>query len=141
MNRCVATSRARAMLSGLALAAAAATTLLASTPTTAQVHRNFPQNALRGVVTFGTPPDAQLNGKPARLAPGARIHGLDNMLLMSGNLIGSKFTVDYTLESSGLLYEVWLLRADEAAVQPWPTTPQQAAAWKFDPIAQTWTTN
>jgi hypothetical protein len=141
MNRCVATSRARAMLSGLALAAAAATTLLASTPAAAQVHRNFPQNALRGVVTFGTPPDAQLNGKPARLAPGARIHGLDNMLLMSGNLIGSKFTVDYTLESNGLLYEIWLLRADEAAVQPWPETPQQAASWKFDPIAQAWTTN
>jgi hypothetical protein len=141
MNRCVATSRTRATLSGLALAAAAATTLFASLPVAAQVHRNFPQNALRGTVTFGTPPDAQLNGNPIRLAPGARIHGLDNMLVMSGTLIGSKFTVDYTLESNGQLYEIWLLRVEEAAVQPWPTTPQQAAAWKFDPIAQVWTAN
>src|SRR5262252_2224609 len=120
MNRCVATSRARATLSGLALAAAAATTVLVSMPAAAQVHRNFPQNALRGIVAFGAPPEAQLNGQPARLAPGARIHGLDNMLVMSGTLAGQKFTVDYTLESSGLIYEVWILRAEEAAVQPWP---------------------
>ena len=141
MNRCVATSRARATLPALAFALAAATTLLLPAPAAAQAHRNFPQTALRGVIAFTSPSDATLNTKPIRLAPGARIHGTDNMLVMSGTLIGQKFTVDYTMESTGLLFEIWLLRADEIAVQPWPETPQQAAAWRFDPVAQKWTSN
>jgi hypothetical protein len=75
------------------------------------------------------------------MAPGARIHGLDNMLVMSGTLIGQTFAADYTLESNGMLFEVWILRPEEIDVQPWPRTPQQAAAWRFDPVAQVWTTD
>ena len=138
MNRCVATSRLRATLPGAALAAALLATL-APTSASAQVQRNFPQTALRGVMAFAMPPDATLNGKATRLAPGARIHGLDNMIVMSGALIGQKFAVNYTLEAGGQVYEVWLLSAAEAAVQPWPQTPQQAAAWSFDFSAQRWT--
>ena len=141
MNRCVATSRSRAMLPALALAVAAAcTTFLTPPPAAAQgLHRNFPQTALRGVVGFNSPTDATLNGNPIRLSPGARIHGVDNMMVMSGTLIGQKFAVDYTLESNGMLFEIWLLTKDEAAVQPWPKTPQQAATWRFDYAAQRWT--
>src|SRR5215468_4305675 len=98
MNRCVATSRARATLPALAFALAAATTTLF--PATADA-RNFPQTALRGVVAFTSPTDATLNTKPIRLAPGARIHGTDNMLVMSGQLIGQRFPANYTLESNG----------------------------------------
>jgi hypothetical protein len=139
MNRCVATSRARATLPALAFALAAATTTLLCPPAAAQVHRNFPQTALRGVVAFTSPSDATLNTQPIRLAPGARIHGTDNMLVMSGSLIGQRFPANYTLESNGMLFEVWLLSKDEAKVEPWPETPQQAAAWSFDYVAQTWT--
>ena len=139
MNRCVATSRPRAMLPAFAFALAAATTSLAPLPAAAQAHRNFPQTALRGVVAFVSPSDATLNNKPIRLAPGARIHGPDNMLVMSGTLLGQRFPVNYTLESNGMLYEVWLLSKDEAAVEPWPQTPQQAGAWSFDYAAQRWT--
>ena len=42
-------------------------------PAAAQVQRNFTAKALRGEIVFGTPPEVTLNGKPARLAPGARI--------------------------------------------------------------------
>lgn len=137
MNRCASPARPRALATAVALTAALV--VLALPPAaTAQVHRNFPQNALRGTVAFGQPPAARLNNQVTQLAPGARIHGLDNMLVMSGTLIGQSFTVDYTTESNGMLFEVWILRPEEAAVQPWPRTAQQAAAWRFDPIAQTW---
>jgi hypothetical protein len=109
-------------------------------PAASQVQRNFPATALRGVVQFGSPPEVLLNGKPARLAPGARIRGENNMLQMSGSLVGAKAVVNYTLErQSGLLLDVWVLTADEARVKPWPVSEEQAAGWSFDPAAQTWT--
>jgi len=110
----------------------------AALPALAQVPRSFPQNALRGEVVFGQPPDVQLNGKPARLAPGARIRDAANMLAMSGTLIGQRQVVHYTLDPSGLLRDVWVLTADELAKQPWPTNETQAMSWRFDWSAQTW---
>ena len=104
----------------------------------AQAQRNFPANALRGEIQFGTPPEVLLNGRPARLAPGARIRGENNMLQMSGSLVNLKATVHYTVEMSGLLLDVWLLTADEKRVRPWPTTEAEAQTWRFDPLAQTW---
>ena len=111
----------------------------ASGLTMAQVQRNFPQTALRGALVIGNPPEATLNGDPARLAPGARIRTADNMLAMSGSLTGSRLLVHYTLDTLGLIKDVWILSPDEAAKRPWPTTLQQAEDWSFDPVAQTWT--
>jgi len=138
MNRCVATSRSHATLSAFAIALAAATTALLPTPAAAQVHRNFPQTALRGVIEFKSPTDATLNTKPIRIAPGARIHGTDNMLVMSGTLGGQRFPANYTLESNGMLFEIWLLSKAESKVEPWPETPKQQAEWAFDYAAQKW---
>ena len=130
MPRCVAASLAAVLIASAALA---------SMPAAAQVQRHFPKTALRGSVAFGSnPPAVQLNGNDALLAPGARIHGMDNMLAMSGALAGQRYVVDYTLETNGLVYEVWLLTPDEAKVSPWPTTPAQAATWVFDPVANVW---
>jgi hypothetical protein len=128
-----------ASLLGRATVAVAAVALAGAA--SAQQPRNFPGTALRGVIYFDVPPVVQVNGQPMKLSPGARIHGLDNMLKMSGALAGNQFLVNYTFESpaTGLVAEVWLLRDDEIARQPWPTTPAQAAAWSFDPIAQVWT--
>ena len=111
----------------------------ASLPALAQpVQRPFPANALRGELTIGQPPTAQLNGQPARLAPGARIRGEDNLLLMSGTIVGRKLAVHYTVDQYGLVKDVWVLTADERARKPWPTTPEEAAKWQFDASAQTW---
>jgi hypothetical protein len=96
-----------------------------------------PIKSLRGEVVFGQPPEVTLNGQPARLAPGSRIKGTDNMLVMSGKLIGEKLTVNYTVDTYGLLMDIWLLREEELA-KPWPATPQQSAAWSYDPIQHTW---
>jgi len=102
------------------------------------VHRNFPQNALRGKIAFGTPPSIQLNGNATTLATGARIHGVNNLLVLTGQLIGSQADVDYTTDLEGRVFEVWILSPSEAANKPWPTTPAEAAAWHFDAFAQTW---
>jgi hypothetical protein len=108
-------------------------------PAAAQVQRNFPQNALRGAIVFGVAPEITVNGQVARLAPGARIHDLNNMTIVPGGLLGGRFLVNYTIDISGLVKDVWVLRPEEAANQPWPTTPDEAQAWIFDPIAQVWT--
>ena len=121
-----------------ALAALAATVLIA--PAAAQVQRAFPPNALRGALVMSDPPDITLNGKAARLAPGVRIRNQNNMLEMTGALTGQRLLVNYTIEDrSGLVNNVWVLRAEEAAVRPWPTTLEEAQSWTFDPVTQTWT--
>lgn len=95
------------------------------------------KQSLRGEILFGQPPEVTLNGNAARLAPGARIRDLDNRLVLSGNLVGQKYKVNYTVDTLGLLMNVWILKADEAA-KLWPTTPTEAATWIWDPVSQTW---
>jgi len=107
-------------------------------PAWAQAVRNFTAQTLRGELTVTQPPEVLLNRKPARLAPGARIRGADNMLQMSGALIGQRLLVHFTLDPSGQLLNVWVLTAAEASRQPWPVTPQQAASWAFNPDTQSW---
>lgn len=126
MSRCV--------LLGAALAAALAVPAIAQAQ---YVPRSFPQNALRGELTVTQPPQAVLNGQPARLAPGSRIRGQNNMLVMSGAIVGNKLVVNYTVDDLGLVKDVWILREDEAK-KTWPKTREEAARWGFDPAAQVW---
>ena len=100
--------------------------------------RPFPADALRGELVVTLPPEVQLDGKPQRLAPGTRIRDGENRLVLSGTLVGQKRLVHYTRFADGQLREVWLLTPAEGAVQPWPRTPAEAAAWRFDPLAQRW---
>jgi len=107
-------------------------------PAAAQVQRAFPQNALRGAIVIGVAPEIELNGERGRLAPGARIRDANNMVAVPSALIGGPYLVHYTVDTSGLVKEVWILRPDEAKVQPWPRTLQEAQAWRFDPVGQVW---
>ena len=76
-------------------------------------HRPFPAQALRGELVVGALPMALLNGQP--------------------------MIVHYTREpSSGLLMDVWILNRAELANEPWPTSPAEAAIWRFDPASQRW---
>ena len=111
---------------------------LLAAPASAQVQRNFPQNALRGEISFEAPPEIRINGRPQRLAPGVRIRGQNNMLEMSGALAGSRAPAHYTLDIGGEVSNVWLLRPEELANRPWPRTPKESQEWLFDPTAQTW---
>ena len=53
---------------------------------------------LRGVVVFGDYPNATLNGQAARLSPGSRVRGADNMAVMSPAIAGAKLLVHYTVD-------------------------------------------
>jgi hypothetical protein len=110
----------------------------ASLTATAQVARPFPADALRGDLQVLVAPDVLLNGKPARLAPGSRIRGENNLLALPGELVGRRQLVHYTQEQDGLIKDVWVLNTAERAVKVWPTTRQQAAQWRFDAATQTW---
>lgn len=140
MYRCAARATTgatrRFVLSALATAG-----LTAALPAQSQaLMRRYPRTALRGEITFGAFPEILLNRAPSRLAPGARVHDLNNTMPMPGALLNQKFVVNFTLNSMGMVQEVWLLRPEEArAQQPWPRTPAEAQAWAFDEGAQTWT--
>jgi hypothetical protein len=123
----------------LRFATALAAAACLSAPAAAQVQRAFPQSALRGVIVVGVMPEIQLNGDPARLAPGARIRDQNNMTIVPMAMTGGRYVVNYSIDTSGLVKEVWILRPDEAAVQPWPTSAEQASTWRFDPVGQVWT--
>ena len=124
------------MIRSLVLALSA--TVLSS-PAFSQVQRQFPQNALRAEAQFGQPPEVTLNGEVWRLAPGARIRAQNNMIVLSGGLIGSRAVVHFTSEVPGDIKDLWILRPEEIALQPWPSTAKEAASWTFDVMAQKWT--
>ena len=116
----------------------AATVAVCASNAVAQLTRNFPATALRGEIVVTAPPELLLNRAPARLAPGARIRGADNMLLLSGAVVHQRLLVHYTTDLQGQLLEVWLLTPSEAARKPWPSTRLEAASWSFNPDTQNW---
>jgi hypothetical protein len=75
-------------------------------------------NAQRGILNIVQPPDVLLDGQAARLAPGARIRGTNNLLVMSGAITGQDLPVRYTLDSYGLILNVWILSDAEIARDP-----------------------
>jgi hypothetical protein len=113
--------------------------LLLSSVAHAQVQRNFPADALRGTIVMGQAPEILLNTRPTRLGAGVRIRDASNMQPRPAELIGQRFVAHYTLDTQGLVKEIWVLTAAEADRKPWPATAQEAQAWKFDLVAQTWT--
>lgn len=129
MNRCAQLLLALALVAGAAAPAAAQGT----------IQRNFPQSALRGNIIFLVPPAITLNGQNLTTAPAFRVHGSDNLLVLTARLVNSQAVIDYTTDAEGRISEAWILSPAEAAKTPWPATRAQAAAWSFDPAAQTWT--
>lgn len=69
--------------------------------------------AKAGVLRIVNPPDVLLDGKPARLSPGSRIRGTNNLMVMSATLVGRDLKVLYTLEPTGLVHEVWIMTMRE----------------------------
>lgn len=117
MKRCLFSSIASlpATLLGLALVLASllANPVMAQTDEVPAV-RNFPKAAVRGVLVVRAPPDISLNGRADRLSPGARIRNINNNFVLSGALLGQELLVNYTRDSAGLVYEVWILNPEEA---------------------------
>lgn len=127
-----------AALTGLGLPALATAATSASASSTAYMPRQLAPQSLRGELTITAAPQALLNGQNVMLAPGARIRGANNMMVMSSQAAGQKLIVNYTVDTYGLLMDVWILRPDEIE-RRWPKTAQEAATWHFEPQTQTWT--
>ena len=75
----------------------------------------IPAAAKRADITFQGTPDLIVDGRAARLSPGARIYDRNNYLQMFGSLSGTvkaKFLVE---ELSGLVHAVWILTDEEIA--------------------------
>ena len=113
MNRCnfKHTSRLRRTLLALPLLGLAA---LAQ----AQINvRPFPPNAERGTMVVTYPPVIQMNGKSDRLSPGSRIRGTNNMLVLSGSIVGQSLVVNFVRNPTGEVHDVWILTDAEAALK------------------------
>ncbi len=113
MNRCQSFLATLAVGTPLLLQLGA----LALAPTSAHAQlavRQFPAAAKRGALTVTAPPAVLINGAAERLAPGIRIRGTTNALVMSGALVGQTVLVNYVREPQGLIREIWILNAAEA---------------------------
>lgn len=123
------------------LMAAVLTLCVAAPVTQAQaqtvITRNLPATSFRGSLVVTLPPEVTLNGNVAKLSPGCRIHGPDNMLVMSAGIVGQSLKVNYTVDSYGLIQEVWILNAAELA-KYWPATSAESREHSFDAASQTW---
>jgi hypothetical protein len=119
MNRCSQPNHPKIPARRDLLSLALASFLLSLTGiTAAQTNvRPFPANTMRGTMTVVAPPIIELNGKPDRLSPGARIHGMNNMLIMSGSVIGKPLLVNFLRNPTGEIHEVWVLTEAEAALK------------------------
>jgi hypothetical protein len=108
MKRCISKSLAPMLALAIGLTALSGSALAQFSM------RPFPPSTLRGAMTVTQPPELVMNGKGERLSPGARIHGANNMLVMSGSIVGQNLLVNFVRESNGLVHEVWILTEDEA---------------------------
>ncbi len=91
----------------------------------AQVQRivSIPAAAKRATFIFSGGPDVLVDGRAARLAPGARIFDRNNYLQMHGAVTGT-LRVKYLLEATtGLVQSVWIL-TDEEIATPDPVPPK-----------------
>lgn len=134
MNRCPTYSRIRPLLLAACLAsaslAAQAQVQAAVQPQVLPALEDLPPDAQRippisakakyGVLRVVAPPDVLLNDKAARLSPGSRIRGTNNLMIMSASLVGQDLKVLYTLEPTGMVHEVWILTAREIIVHAPP---------------------
>ena len=132
MNRCtphLLHVRLR-LLAGLLAGAGVLAALPASAQTAAATPavRNFPAAALRGELLVTQPPAILLDGQAERFTPGARIHGLDNLLVRSATLVNQPVTVNYLRDGAGQVHEVWLLNTEEARLKR-PNSPRSWFSW------------
>lgn len=71
--------------------------------------RQLPEKVQYGELLVTLPPVVKLDGKDDRLAPGARIRGTDNLLILSATLLNRPVTVAYLRDPYGLLHQIWIL--------------------------------
>ena len=64
--------------------------------------------SVTGVMTAGALPEVTIDGKPMRLAPGARIYNSSNLTITPGQ-VPANSRVRYKTDATGLVTQVWVL--------------------------------
>ena len=77
------------------------------------MQRDAPKDVVLGRMVVTAPPEITLDGKPDRLSPGSRVRDLNNMLVLSGGIVGKSLPVVYRRDAAGLVHEAWILTEDE----------------------------
>jgi hypothetical protein len=77
------------------------------------IMRDAPKDVVLGQLVVVAPPQITIDGKPDRLSPGSRIRDLNNMLALSGGLVGRTLPVVYRRDAAGLVHEAWILTDEE----------------------------
>ena len=112
----------------LALCAAGllpAGTALAQVPGELGGSRPFPEQAKRGTLAILSTVDAEIDGKPVRMAPGMRLLSPQNSLVMLHSVVGKQYVVNFRIEpSTGMLHTAWILNKAEIAL-PRPGSGEQ----------------
>ena len=114
MNRCLHILPRRRLVWSVALLSTCAIAWPMAAAAQELAVRQFPPAATRGTLVVPAPPEVLINGAVERLSPGVRIRGVNNMLVMSGALVGKTVLVNYVREKQGMIQEVWILNQAEA---------------------------
>lgn len=76
--------------------------------------RNAPRDVRPAIISVSaTPPIIEVDGRPDRFSPGARIRDREDRLVLTGTLAGRSVYTVYKRDSVGLVHEVWLLDEEE----------------------------
>ena len=114
MNRCLSSITLPASAWRAALLITTSLLVLSNGALAQEAVRPFPAAAKRGTLQVTYPPEILLNGQVERLSPGARIRGVNNLLVVSGSLAGQTVLVNYVKDAQGMVREVWVLNNTEA---------------------------
>src|SRR4051812_16271149 len=76
--------------------------------------RTIPPEAKRGRIEHVQDMTVAIDGVRKRLAPGAQIRGPSNLIVLPVALPAGA-SVKYLIDSDGMVQQVWLLTAEEAA--------------------------
>jgi hypothetical protein len=76
--------------------------------------RGAPRDVRPAIIAVSaTPPIIEVDGKPDRFSPGARIRDREDRLVLTGTLASQSVYTVYKRDSAGLVHEVWLLNEEE----------------------------
>jgi hypothetical protein len=81
--------------------------------------RTIPDAAKRGEMSHVQEMIVAIDGAAQRLSPGAQIRDASNRLIVPAALPGGS-RVKYLLDNEGMVYRVWILTPEEAAMRDKP---------------------
>ena len=91
--------------------------------------RTIPAEASRGEMRHLQDMVIELDGRQARLAPGAQIRDTSNRIVLPAS-VTETMVVKYLLDGTGAVHRVWILSAREAAADQPAPKPAPAPAPK-----------